>query len=237
MAKPLTPLFIAFFFLLLASCASPEKDWHLAERDDSKNAYLEFLAKHPDSEFAEDARGRIDELKVINAWERAEFKDSLATYQAFIDKYGDSEYIATARERIRDMQRDEYWEMIQTDGSKAAVEAFIVQYPDAPQLAEAQLLLTAITAAEEAAKPKERPGNFRLQLAAFRTVAAAEDELRRLVALAPEILIGPVRIETPLPDSDSNIFLLKSVPMTGVEARDACTALKKIGQNCLVINR
>ncbi len=84
MEKPLTPLFIAFISLLLASCASPEKDWHLAERDDSKNAYLEFLAKHPDSEFAGDARSRIDALKIINAWERAEFKDSLTAYQAFI---------------------------------------------------------------------------------------------------------------------------------------------------------
>jgi hypothetical protein len=25
--------------------------------------------------------------------------------------------------------------------------------------------------------------------------------------------------------------------MTGVEARDACTALKNIGQDCLIINR
>jgi hypothetical protein len=33
------------------------------------------------------------------------------------------------------------------------------------------------------------------------------------------------------------MFLLKSVPMTGVEARDACAALKKIGQDCLIINR
>jgi|GEM_PF-1789332 hypothetical protein len=237
MAKPLASIFIAFLFLLLASCASPEKDWRLAERDDSKNAYLEFLAKHPDSKFAEDARIRIDELKIINAWERAEFKDSLTTYQSFIDDYGDSEYVAAAHERIQEIQRDKYWKMIQTDSNKEAVEAFLMQYPDAPQVNEARSILAAIITAEEAAKPKQRPGNFRLQLAAFRTATSAEEELRRLVALAPEILLGPVRIETPNQESNSNLFILKSVPMTGMEARNACAALKKIGQNCLVINR
>ncbi|MAF83933.1 MAG: SPOR domain-containing protein [Gammaproteobacteria bacterium] len=223
--------------LVLAACASPEKDWNLATRDDSQNAYLEFLAKHPNSEFVAQARIRIDELKVIRAWERAEFKKSLTAYQVFIDKYADSEYVATARERVYVIQRDDHWEEILKDSNKAAVEVFVKTYPDAPQTPEAQLILTATIEAEEAAKPKERPGNFRLQLAAFRTVAAAEQELRRLVAMAPEALLGPVLIEAPSPDSERSMFRLKSVPMTGMEARDACAALKKLRQNCLIVNR
>lgn len=230
--------FIVFFVsLILLSCASPEKDWQLAERDDSQNAYLEFLAKHPDSEFAEQARRRINELKVLHAWERAEFKDTLDAYEAFISKYDDSEFVADARERVREIQRDDHWERIQTNDDKTAIEAFLEEYPDAPQQEEARSILTTIAEAEEAARPKERPGNFRLQLAAFRTAAAAEQELRRLVTLAPEILIGPVRIETPNQGNEGNMFLLKSVPMTGAEARDACAALKNIGQSCLIINR
>ncbi len=222
---------------LLLSCANSEKDWNLASRDDSQNAYLEFLAKHPNSKYAEQARKRIDELKVIRAWERAQFKDSLTAYQAFIDKYTDSEYAAAARARAREIQRDERWERIRAGGNRKAIEAFLEEYPDAPQSAEADSMLTAIAQAEAAARPKERPGRFRLQLAAFKTAAAAEREVRRLVALAPEILLGPVRIETPVPGGPSKMFLLKSVPMTGAEARNACAALKKLGQNCLIINR
>jgi hypothetical protein len=230
--------FIPFFAaLILTSCANPEKDWSLAQRDDSQNAYLEFLAKHPDSEFAGQARLRIDERKIIRAWERAEFKDTIDAYNSFISKHGDSEYVTDAKERVRGIQRDDRWKDVRTSGDKVTIEAFLDEYPDAPQQAEAQSILTTIAEAEEAAKPKERPGNFRLQLAAFRTAAAAEQELRRLVTLAPEILIGPVRIETPNQGNDGNKFLLKSVPMTGVEARDACTALKNIGQDCLIINR
>ena len=80
---------VIFVSLMLTACASPEKDWNLATRDDSQNAYLEFMAKHPNSEFVAQARIRIDELKVIRAWERAEFKKTLTAYQAFNDKYAD----------------------------------------------------------------------------------------------------------------------------------------------------
>ncbi len=228
-------IFVAF--ALLAACASPEKDWELARRDDSRNAYLEFLAKYPDSPFAEPARQRVRELKVIRAWDRAEFKDSLVGYQAFVDKHGDSEYADIARTRARDIQRDEQWQRIRSDGGKRAAEAFLAQYPDAPQAVDVRSMLAEIFAAEEAAKPKERPGNFRLQLAAFQTAAAAEQELRRLVALVGESLTGPIRIESPVQSSVSRMFLLKSVPMTGDEARDTCATLKNLGQACLIINR
>ncbi len=111
--------FIVFFVsLMLLSCASPEKDWQLAERDDSQNAYLEFLAKHPDSKFAEQARLRINELKVLRAWERAEFKDTLDAYDAFISKYDDSEFVADARDRVREIQRDQRWDIISTNANQ-----------------------------------------------------------------------------------------------------------------------
>jgi len=227
--------------LILTSCASPEKDWQLAGRDDSNNAYLQFLAKHPDSPFAEQARTRLDELKVIRAWERAQFKDTVPAYQAFVEKYGGSEFVVSAREHIVEIQREEHWAQIDVDSSKTELAAFLQAYPDAPQSTDVRARLAAIAATEEAAEaaaqPKERPGNLRLQLAAFKTVAAAEQELRRLVALAPEILIGPVRIEIPTMESGSNMYLLKSVPMTRTEARDACAALKELGQVCLIVNR
>ena len=230
--------FILFFAaLVLVSCASPEKDWQLAERDDSRNAYLEFLAKHPDSKFAERARTRIDELRVIRSWERAEFKDTIAAYEAFIEKYADSEYASAAREKVRVIQRDERWEALSADPGTESLEEFLAAYPQAPQSAEARSLLADLAAAEEAAQPKERPGDFRLQLAAFKTVAAAETELRRLVALTPDTLIGPVRIETPDRDAGHSMFLLKSVPMSYTEARDACARLQELRQECLIIGR
>lgn len=222
--------------LALAACANPDKDWQLASRDDSRNAYLEFLAKHPDSDFADQARLRLNELKVINAWERAEFKNTLAGYDMFLDKHSDSEFADTARQRAREIQREAFWESVTGTEDKVALEAFIAEYPGAPQIEDARTQLALILAAEETARPKERPGNFRVQLAAFKTAASAELELRRLVELAPELLLGPVIIESPEPGS-RGMFILKSVPMTGSEARSACAGLKARGQDCLMINR
>lgn len=230
--------FILFFAaLVLVSCASPEKDWQLAERDDSQNAYLEFLAKHPSSKFAERARSRIDELKVIRSWERAEFKETVTAYEAFIEKYADSEYAASAREKVRVIRRDERWEGLSADPGVESIEEFLAAYPDAPQSADARSLLADLAAAKKAAQPKERPGDFRLQLAAFKTVAAAEIELRRLVALTTDTLIGPVLIETPDSAAGNNMFLLKSVPMSYTEAQGACARLKELRQECLIIAR
>jgi len=228
--------------LLLTSCANPEKDWELASRDHSTETYLEFLAKHPASEQAALARDRIQELKIIRAWERAKFKDSEDAYASFIEKNPDSEFVIESEARIIAIQSDAQWELASESGSTEALEEFIKTYPNAPQQPEAEAQLIELKLAElaaiEAAKPKERPGAFRLQLAAFRTPAAAAAELRRLIALFPTELLGPVRIETPEDrNNGGSMFLLKTVPMTGVEAREVCALIQGRGQNCLIINR
>lgn len=227
---------------LLAGCADPQKDWELAARDDSTEAYLQFLAMHPDAEEADLARERIEQLKVVRAWERAEFKDSEEAYADFIERFPGSEFVEQAETRVAAFERDRRWELISDAPSSDALEGFIADYPQAPQRVDAEALLEEIRAAElaaaEAATPKERPGAFRLQLAAFRTASAAEKELRRLVAMFPDELLGPVRIETPADrNNDSGRFLLKTVPMSRDEADAVCDLLKRRQQQCLIINR
>jgi len=234
------PLLIAIAFL--AGCADPEKDWELAARDDSPETYLQFLAKYPNSEQADLARQRIEALKVIRAWERAEFKDSEDAYAAFVEKFPDSEFVAEAEIRIAAIERDRQWDIVAEAGTSDALSSFIAAFPAAPQRAEAEELLAEALLAEqaviEASTPKERTGAFRLQLAAFRTPEAAESELRRLVDMFPTELLGPVRIETPADrNNDGNLFLLKTIPMTGDEAREVCELLQSRRQQCMIINR
>ncbi|MGI9341610.1 MAG: SPOR domain-containing protein [Gammaproteobacteria bacterium] len=236
------PAAIFIALVLLSGCADPQKDWELASRDDSPEALLEFLAKHPDSEQAELARQRIGELKVIRAWERAEFKATEEAYAGFVDKYPDSEFVTQAQMRIADIERDRQWVLVADAGTGNALREFLANYPDAPQAEEAQALLVEVELAEQAAlaaaTPKERPGAFRLQLAAFRTPASAEQEVRRLVELFPNELLGPVRIETPAERTNgSSLFLLKTVPMSGTEAREVCALLQARKQQCMVVNR
>jgi len=223
--------------LILGACGNPEKAWQLAERDDTPTAYLEFLAKYPDGEKANQARVRIEALKAIRAWERAEFKDNEGSYREFIEKFPDSEFVSSAEERILTMQTDADWELVLDTRSDVVVAAFIDRYPDAPQIEEARELLDELQVEEIDEPPPERDGNFRVQLAVFRTPVGAESEVRRLVALFPDTFFGPVHIETPEERGSGRLFRLLTVPMTGDEARAVCDQLKNKRQECVIINR
>jgi hypothetical protein len=225
--------------LLLVACGSPEKAWELAEREDTNQGYLEFLAKYPDGEFADRARARMQRLKLERAWERAEFRDRIDNYERFLNEYPDSEFSAGARLRIYELGRDEAWEAAVDEDSIAALESFLEVYPDAPQIDEARELIAALQPPPpppEALPPPERPGNFRLQVGAFRTAVAAETEVRRLDAAFGEIFLGPIRIVTPVEHSGTR-FLLRTVPLSMAEARDMCGELERRGQVCFIVNK
>jgi len=218
--------------LSLGACTSPEGAWELAEREDSEAAYLEFLARYPRGELADRARARITELKELRAWERAEFRDQAYKYRQFLEDYPASRFADAARNRIRELERDEAWQNARSDGSERALKAFLEQYPDAPQAAEASEQLRALAATATAAKPRERAGDYRVQLGAFRTPGAADTEVRRLTALFPALLPGPIRIE-----QSGRFFVLRSAPLTREEAETACRTLSRARQNCLILSR
>lgn len=231
---------IRTLFLLIAfvstGCGNHDNAWEMAQRDDNPTAFLEFLGKYPDSEYADAARARMEALKEINAWERAKFRNSEAGYAAFMEKYPDSEFGDDVNKRIAGLERDARWAVVKDEDSIEIVAAFLREYPEAPQSEEARELLSALEA-REAATASERPGDFRLQLAAFRTARAAENEVRRITALFSETLMGPVYIETPAEGAPSSLLILKSVPMNWSEAQAACETLKSYEQTCLIINR
>lgn len=236
-ARPILLLLL----LLVTACDTPDKSWELAEREDTNQAYLEFLAKYPKGELADRARARMAALREIRAWERAQFRDRIPNYERFLEAYPDSEFAEPAQTRIGELERDAEWRGVRAADSIEVLESFLERYPDAPQAEEARQLIVALTPPElepepEPEPPPERPGDFRVQVGAFRTPAAAEQELRRLVALFSETLMGPVRIQTP-EEHGGRRFLLKTVPMTYQEATGTCDALRAAGQDCFIVNR
>ena len=229
----------SLLLLLVTACDNPDKAWELAEREDTNQAYLEFLAKYPQGELADRARARMAALREIRAWDRAQFRDRIPNYQRFVEDYPDSEFVEPAQARIGELERDAEWRGVRAADSIEVLESFLERYPDAPQAEEARQLIVALTPPEpevEPGPPPERPGDFRVQVGTFRTPAAAEQELRRLVALFAETLLGPVRIHTP-EEHGGRRFLLKTVPMTYQEATGACDALRAAGQDCFIVNR
>ncbi len=227
----------------LGGCDSPERAWEIADRDDTPTAYLEFLAKYPESEYVDLARARIESLTESRAWERTQFRNTLAGYTTFVEQFPDSAHVTEAQNRILGIHQEDAWAIAQDADSAAVVAAFLRDYPDAPQATRARELLAVLEAPEvrqvreEPEKPAEPRGDFRLQLASFRTARAADTELRRLVALFPDALPRPIKIQTPGIDDKSPMFVLKSVPMSWNEAQTVCTKLVAMNQACLIINR
>ncbi len=232
-------LLIALLIVIVCGCGNPEKSWELAEREDTNQAYLAFLAKYPEGEFADRARARIGELKEENAWERAQFRDRVDNYERYLQRYPSSQNSVSAQARITELRTEAAWETAREDGSLESLRNFLEAYPDAPQSAPAREMIAAIPKEEpepETLPPPERAGEFRVQLGAFRTAAAAEREVRRLTGRFDELLLGPIRIVTPT-EHGSSRFLLRSVPMSLTEARGNCQSLQQFGQDCFVINK
>lgn len=221
--------------LALAACGGQDKAWELAEREDTNQGYLEFLAKFPDGQYADQARERMLQLKELRGWERAQFRDKIDNYRRFVANYPQSENAPAARQRIFELERDAAWEAARSADDAVALQGFLASYPEAPQTWEAQQLLATLAPPIPEAPP-EPVGNFRVQVGAFRTAKAADTEIRRLAELLNSALAEPVKIVTP-EESGSRFFLLQSQPLTGTEAATACEAVRQENQACLVINR
>jgi len=232
-------LILSIGFLLLAACNNPDSAWQTAEREDTITAYLEFLARYPEGEPAERARTRILVVRENNAWERVEFRDNLDNYASFLKDFPDTGRRPMIVARTAELELAAAWKLAQGSGTIKGYQLFIDDHREGPQAIEAERVIAELIAAQEPEDVvlTERAGNFRVQLGTFRTVAVAEIELRRLVALFPDTLIGPPWIETPEHGGGGNVYRLKTVPMTGEEARESCAALKRFRQNCLVVNR
>jgi len=238
-AVPGRLVLIAIALAQLWGCANPDAAWQAAEREDTVNAYLEFLARYPDGELADQARARIRQVKEDSDWEHVQFRDSLEDYAAFLKEYPDTERRGAIEARIAELERAAAWKVAQDNDTVPAYELFLAGYGDFSEADIARARIAELQAAEKKVEEAvtERPGNFRVQLGTFRTVVAAETELRRLMALFPETLMGPVWIETPEHRGGGRNFRLKTVPMTGEEARATCAALKRARQTCIVVNR
>lgn len=221
--------------LMLVACSSPDKAWELAEREDTNQGYLEYLAKYPDGEYADQARARIRELKELRAWERAQFRDRIDNYRRFLGDYPASEYAPAASRRIVELERDAAWAAARAANDAVALQGFLASYPDAPQSWEAEQMLAALAPVLPETPPPPK-GDFRVQVGAFRTAAAADTEVRRLDREFTAANIDPIRIVTPA-ETGGRFFLLQSRPLTGTEARAACEFLTAAGHPCLVINR
>ena len=110
--------------LFLVGCATPKKDWEKAQRLNTIEAYEEFLQKHPDSEFAYEAKHKIEEL----AWERAKEQNTIEAYEEFLQKHPFSIFALDAKERIANLER--FKKIFEAAKTSFQLEQLLGKYPE-----------------------------------------------------------------------------------------------------------
>ncbi|UCF89559.1 MAG: hypothetical protein JSV70_04835, partial [bacterium] len=103
---------------------------------DTAEGYRDFLAKYPDSPFAEEAAVRMYDLQ-FNPYKEG---GTAADYQEFIAKYPDSPYLEEAQKLLDEAIYNDY----KAQGTAQAMQDFLAQFPDSTWAAEAEVLLVQL---------------------------------------------------------------------------------------------
>ncbi len=248
---------------LLVACSDPQADFGKAETEDTEAAWQAFLAQHPEGEWADRARARLDAVRDSRDWDNARAADAIEAYNNYLLAHPTGGHMGEARQRITELETESAWAAAQAVGTREALEDFLLRWADTPQAEQARAQLAAMTppppaapakaagpkaAAKPApkastAKPQAKPatsapavarGDYQVQLGAFSTADKAQAEKTRLEQRFRQIT-GALVVERAA--GAGNLHRVKSAAMTETAARAACEKLKSAGQDCMVARR
>jgi hypothetical protein len=117
-----SPLLAVVLCSLLSGCTTVEGRWEEAEAAGSIEAYEEFLEAYPESDFADPARSRIEDLR----YESARKECSVAAYEGFLAMYPSGRRSSEARYEIMRLK----FEQVRQANKLAGYLRFINAYPD-----------------------------------------------------------------------------------------------------------
>lgn len=118
--------------LVLTGCATIKGDWEKAKGLNTITAYQEFLQNHPQSEFSDDAKHRIEKLEWIKAYKL----NTVDGYQRFIKEYSSSKFISEAKQRIEALEPIA-WKEAMSQNTVSEYQEFVSVYPNSQYAKEA----------------------------------------------------------------------------------------------------
>ena len=91
---------LAIVFAVASGCSRENQEWHSAQAADTIEGYDDFVGKHPQSEFAEQAKTRVKQLSEERDWERATVADTADAYQQFLAQHAEGKWAQEAHIRV-----------------------------------------------------------------------------------------------------------------------------------------
>jgi cell division septation protein DedD len=132
----------------LLACSDPQQDWEAARLTDTQQAYTDFLEAHPQGNYAQRARTRIEELEREQAWEDTQKTATAAAYAAFLEQYPAGAHSREARQQVDDMEREGAWNRLRAQEGAGLddLRAFIVAYPQSVEADQARTMVATLEA-------------------------------------------------------------------------------------------
>ncbi len=207
--------------VVLLACSSAESDWKKADAQRTVAAYQAFLKDHPDNAHADQARDRIQALEDDQAWADAQKTNTLESFQQYVQNRPKGAHLADVHDRIVVLERSAAWKIAQATATVPALQEFLEKYPQGPEADQARAQLQTLKA-----------GEYRVQLAAFRSKHEAETVSARLQARYGKELRQVTVVPAVPPDKLNHV---ESASMTLEDAQSACAKLKKEHRHCEVV--
>lgn len=133
MMKTLPCFFVA---MLLAGCASVSSKWEDAQRANTEISYESFLQEFPQSEYAPQAKARIEQLR----FDQAKRQNSEAAYQSYERMYPHGRFVAESRKLADDCA----FAGAAKQNTQSAFDAYMKTYPNGVHHGDAKLGVEAL---------------------------------------------------------------------------------------------
>jgi hypothetical protein len=137
-------LLLVFFVPLLTGCE--KRDWEKAQAADSSSAYEHFLEVHPEGQFSEKARSRLDALREPAEWGAAKASGSQGHLRLFLEKYPSGHYASSARQELVRFEKEDQasWKKASQKDSAEAYRSYLENHPESRHAIEARQRLESL---------------------------------------------------------------------------------------------
>lgn len=236
MNRSLRFIAVAVSLTVLTACSRVQRDWRVAQKADTAQAYEGFVRSHPDSELAAVARQRAAQLTEEAAWRQATSVNTAAAYEDYLAKYPNGSWSQDARIRMESRSLASQ----QPQGTGQAVAAPVPGGTAISQGASgpaggSQRGAGNLSGRSSPADTANLAAAVAVQLGAFSSVVNAHSAWSQLSSKFGPELRGLSPQVVPVTSSGRRLYRLEARVASLAAARRLCHQLQQRSQGCLPV--
>ena len=121
MKKQILIIMVSVLILFLFTAGCTQMAYDKACETNTFRAYKEFVAEHPDSELAVQAKAKAEDI----FWRQNKRKNNINNYEKFLQKYPQGNYTAEAKRQVEELN----WQQAKSKNTISNYEQYLQGYP------------------------------------------------------------------------------------------------------------